>query len=174
MFSGEVPTGTGVYPDEAQAYFKLPSPTNTASSGQSIICTSWASGSASSSATSASLDSCSYFSPAQSTSPPVADYRILQLSASQARPPHVPHKYVALSTQYVYAGVQRMSMLAHQVVDFRPIITGLQPEHLYSSLVPDISVVREQVSAIIRGKVIVGHSLWVDLSASRSTLYAHT
>ncbi|EJD04298.1 uncharacterized protein FOMMEDRAFT_28031 [Fomitiporia mediterranea MF3/22] len=107
------------------------------------------------------------------------------LHSSHARPPHTPSRYVALSTQYVYAAPQRTPMLAqrrrvsiveyrgiviydkfvrptHQIEDFRPSVTGLLAEHLSTS--EALYIVRQEVSALLRDKTIVGHSLWMHFS----------
>jgi len=47
------------------------------------------------------------------------------------------------------------------VSDFRTVITGIQPEHLYSA--PSFLDVRASVETRLRDKVLIGHSLWEDL-----------
>ncbi|KAL5495586.1 hypothetical protein ACEPAI_1049 [Sanghuangporus weigelae] len=107
-----------------------------------------------------------------------------QPSHSQARPPHNPSKYVSVSTQYVLATPQRVPILArvsvvdyrgnilydsfvrptHQIEDLRSSITGLLAEHLLSNEAMHPSAVKEQVSALFQGKIIIGHSLWMHFS----------
>ncbi|CAL1695228.1 unnamed protein product [Somion occarium] len=50
------------------------------------------------------------------------------------------------------------------VTDHRTSTTGIQPEHLTNDNIPSFEAVQEQVAGFIRGKVLVGHSLWLDLS----------
>ncbi|VDC03187.1 unnamed protein product [Peniophora sp. CBMAI 1063] len=52
-----------------------------------------------------------------------------------------------------------------QVTDYRTATTGIQPQYLVPGRAEPIEVVRSRVRSIIRGKVLVGHSLWKDLSA---------
>ncbi|KLO20515.1 hypothetical protein SCHPADRAFT_912094 [Schizopora paradoxa] len=103
-------------------------------------------------------------------------------SASVDRVPHNPHKYISIATQYVYARTERVPILARvsvveyrgtvifdsfvypnePVSDFRTHITGIQPEDLYTA--PSFLEVRAGVEALVRDKVMIGHSLWEDLA----------
>ncbi|KAH8120573.1 hypothetical protein DFH11DRAFT_74416 [Phellopilus nigrolimitatus] len=158
-------------PNEPQT--SVSSPTNTVSSGYSVAYTSWGSPSSRSSATSGSSSSGYTYVNVKETQ---------VSSTSRMQPPHEPHRYVALSTQFVYAGAQRVPVLARvsvtdyrgnvlydsfvrptiRVEDYRTLVTGLQAEHLASA--PHPAAVREQVSAIVRGKIVVGHSMWIHFS----------
>ncbi|KIP12525.1 hypothetical protein PHLGIDRAFT_113607 [Phlebiopsis gigantea 11061_1 CR5-6] len=50
------------------------------------------------------------------------------------------------------------------VTDYRHGTTGIQAHHLASAGARRFSDVQREVADIIRGKVVVGHSLWLDLS----------
>ncbi|KAF9244623.1 ribonuclease H-like domain-containing protein [Melanogaster broomeanus] len=51
-----------------------------------------------------------------------------------------------------------------QVTDFRTATTGIEASHLLASDPPLFDRVQQHVAELIKGKVIVGHSLWHDLS----------
>ncbi|KAI0313506.1 hypothetical protein OF83DRAFT_527583 [Amylostereum chailletii] len=50
------------------------------------------------------------------------------------------------------------------VSDFRTATTGIEPAHLSSPSAYPFGQIQKHVAGIIRDKVIVGHSLWNDLS----------
>ncbi|KAG6334040.1 hypothetical protein ID866_5043 [Astraeus odoratus] len=50
------------------------------------------------------------------------------------------------------------------VSDYRSSTTGIEPHHLHSRDTPPFDRVQQHVAELIKGKVIVGHSLWNDLS----------
>ncbi|KAK7694956.1 hypothetical protein QCA50_002144 [Cerrena zonata] len=50
------------------------------------------------------------------------------------------------------------------VTDYRTSTTGIRPEHLTANGIPSFETVQAQVASLIRGKVLVGHCLWQDLS----------
>ncbi|KAL0951296.1 hypothetical protein HGRIS_008006 [Hohenbuehelia grisea] len=51
-----------------------------------------------------------------------------------------------------------------QVTDYRTQVTGIEEKHLSSSKAAPFSTVQNLISKLIKGKVIVGHSIWNDLS----------
>lgn len=51
-----------------------------------------------------------------------------------------------------------------EVTDYRTTTTGIEPAHLLASDTPSFERVQQHVADLIKGKVIVGHSLWNDLS----------
>ncbi|KAL4069675.1 hypothetical protein V8B97DRAFT_613109 [Scleroderma yunnanense] len=51
-----------------------------------------------------------------------------------------------------------------EVGDYRTTTTGIEPAHLLSADTPSFERVQQHVADLIKGKVIVGHSLWNDLS----------
>ncbi|KAJ7589245.1 ribonuclease H-like domain-containing protein [Mycena floridula] len=51
-----------------------------------------------------------------------------------------------------------------KVTDYRTAMTGIQPSHLSGSNAIQFSVVQEYVAKILKGNILVGHSLWTDLS----------
>ncbi|KAH7883513.1 hypothetical protein F5I97DRAFT_1813689 [Phlebopus sp. FC_14] len=51
-----------------------------------------------------------------------------------------------------------------QVSDYRTATTGIGPSDLQSPNIPSFDRVQHLVADVIKGKVIVGHSLWHDLS----------
>ncbi|KAF9015081.1 hypothetical protein BDQ17DRAFT_1229133 [Cyathus striatus] len=50
------------------------------------------------------------------------------------------------------------------VTDYRTSATGITQAHLYSGDAWAFSVVQQYVASLIKGKILVGHSLWNDLS----------
>ncbi|KAL1748487.1 nucleotide-binding protein FRT1 [Schizophyllum fasciatum] len=52
----------------------------------------------------------------------------------------------------------------NQVTDYREAKTGIKSAHLYSSRAQNIRIVYQTVCKILRNKVVVGHSLWLDFS----------
>nr|AAA74917.1 nucleotide-binding protein [Schizophyllum commune] len=48
------------------------------------------------------------------------------------------------------------------VRDYREAKTGIKPEYLYSSRAQDIRAVYQTVRQVLRNKVVVGHSMWLD------------
>ncbi|KAI0080320.1 hypothetical protein K474DRAFT_1637998 [Panus rudis PR-1116 ss-1] len=50
------------------------------------------------------------------------------------------------------------------VTDYRTSTTGISSSHLSGSNVPAFETVQQNVANLIKGKIIVGHSLWQDLS----------
>ncbi|KAJ7579473.1 hypothetical protein C8J56DRAFT_1059073 [Mycena floridula] len=51
-----------------------------------------------------------------------------------------------------------------RVTDYRTATTGIQPSHLTGGNAVQFSVVQEHVANLLRGNILVGHSLWNDLS----------
>lgn len=51
-----------------------------------------------------------------------------------------------------------------EVSDYRTTTTGIEPSHLLSPEIPSFGRVQQHVADLIKGKIIVGHSLWHDLS----------
>ncbi|KAK7468815.1 hypothetical protein VKT23_003315 [Stygiomarasmius scandens] len=51
-----------------------------------------------------------------------------------------------------------------KVTDYRTAQTGIEPQHLYGGNAAPFSTVQQHVASIIKGHVLVGHSLWNDLS----------
>ncbi|KAG2159775.1 uncharacterized protein EDB93DRAFT_1073818 [Suillus bovinus] len=51
-----------------------------------------------------------------------------------------------------------------QVSDYRTATTGIESSHLLSPDTPTFAQVQQHVADLIKGKVLVGHSLWNDLS----------
>lgn len=51
---------------------------------------------------------------------------------------------------------------ATPVADYRTASTGIQPHHLHNA--PAFSAVQARVAQIIQNRILVGHSLWNDLS----------
>ncbi|KII93892.1 hypothetical protein PLICRDRAFT_171594 [Plicaturopsis crispa FD-325 SS-3] len=51
-----------------------------------------------------------------------------------------------------------------QVTDYRTSTTGIEPSHLNSSSAVQFNIVQQHVADLIKGKVLVGHSIWSDLS----------
>ncbi|KAJ7585940.1 ribonuclease H-like domain-containing protein [Mycena floridula] len=51
-----------------------------------------------------------------------------------------------------------------KVTDYRTATTGIQPSHLSGSNAVQFSVVQEHVAKLLRGNIVVGHSLWNDFS----------
>lgn len=51
-----------------------------------------------------------------------------------------------------------------QVTDYRTSTTGILDSHLHSSEAWSFSAVQQYVANLIKGKVLVGHSIWNDLS----------
>ncbi|KAJ3572515.1 hypothetical protein NP233_g3029 [Leucocoprinus birnbaumii] len=52
----------------------------------------------------------------------------------------------------------------HVVTDYRTSITGITEQHLNSSEAQPFNAVQQRVSELIKGKVLIGHCLWNDLS----------
>ncbi|KAH9947154.1 hypothetical protein B0H21DRAFT_856627 [Amylocystis lapponica] len=50
------------------------------------------------------------------------------------------------------------------VSDYRTSTTGIEPANLEPSAVKKFSEVQQHVANLIKGKILVGHSLWQDLS----------
>ncbi|EIW86792.1 hypothetical protein CONPUDRAFT_46102 [Coniophora puteana RWD-64-598 SS2] len=50
------------------------------------------------------------------------------------------------------------------VTDYRTATTGIDPKTLTSSSTPKFQLVQADVAQLIKGKIVVGHSLWNDLS----------
>ncbi|KAJ7592492.1 ribonuclease H-like domain-containing protein [Mycena floridula] len=50
------------------------------------------------------------------------------------------------------------------VTDYRTSTTGIQSSHLTGSNAIQFSVVQEHVANLLKGNILVGHSLWNDLS----------
>ncbi|KAJ7579468.1 ribonuclease H-like domain-containing protein [Mycena floridula] len=50
------------------------------------------------------------------------------------------------------------------VTDYRTATTGIQPSHLSGGNAVQFSVVQEHVANLLKGNILVGHSLWNDLS----------
>ncbi|KAJ7580468.1 hypothetical protein C8J56DRAFT_1006457 [Mycena floridula] len=50
------------------------------------------------------------------------------------------------------------------VTDYRTATTGIQPSHLTGGNAVQFSVVQEHVANLLKGNILVGHSLWNDLS----------
>ncbi|KAJ7580695.1 ribonuclease H-like domain-containing protein [Mycena floridula] len=51
-----------------------------------------------------------------------------------------------------------------KVTDYRTATTGIQPSHLSGSNAVQFSAVQEHIANLLKGNIIVGHSLWNDLS----------
>ncbi|KAJ7588625.1 ribonuclease H-like domain-containing protein [Mycena floridula] len=51
-----------------------------------------------------------------------------------------------------------------KVTDYRTATTGIQPSHLSGSNAVQFSVVQEHVAKLLKGNIVVGHSLWNDFS----------
>ncbi|KAJ7598355.1 ribonuclease H-like domain-containing protein [Mycena floridula] len=51
-----------------------------------------------------------------------------------------------------------------KVTDYRTATTGIQPSYLSGSNAIQFSVVQEHVANLLKGNILVGHSLWNDLS----------
>ncbi|KAJ7580460.1 hypothetical protein C8J56DRAFT_1103504 [Mycena floridula] len=51
-----------------------------------------------------------------------------------------------------------------KVTDYRTATTGIQPSHLSGGNAVQFSVVQEHVANLLKGNILVGHSLWNDLS----------
>ncbi|KAJ7589248.1 ribonuclease H-like domain-containing protein [Mycena floridula] len=51
-----------------------------------------------------------------------------------------------------------------KVTDYRTATTGIQPSHLTGGNAVQFSVVQEHVANLLKGNILVGHSLWNDLS----------
>ncbi|KAF9229206.1 hypothetical protein BS17DRAFT_792179 [Gyrodon lividus] len=51
-----------------------------------------------------------------------------------------------------------------QVSDYRTATTGIETSHLLAPDIPSFDRVQQHVADLIKGKVIIGHSLWHDLS----------
>ncbi|KAJ7589140.1 ribonuclease H-like domain-containing protein [Mycena floridula] len=51
-----------------------------------------------------------------------------------------------------------------KVTDYRTVMTGIQPSHLSGSNAIQFSIVQEYVAEILRGNILIGHTLWTDLS----------
>ncbi|KAJ7598343.1 hypothetical protein C8J56DRAFT_770482 [Mycena floridula] len=52
------------------------------------------------------------------------------------------------------------------VTDYRTATTGIQPSYLSGSNAIQFSVVQEHVANLLKGNILVGHSLWNDLSGT--------
>jgi RNA exonuclease 4 len=95
-------------------------------------------------------------------------------------------RYVALDCEMVGIGSQgRTSALARvslvdwngqvlldtfvqvptRVTDFRTHVSGVTPQHLKQAAAMDINTCRDQVAALLKHKILVGHALHNDLSA---------
>jgi RNA exonuclease 4 len=95
-------------------------------------------------------------------------------------------KYVALDCEMVGIGSEgRHSALARvsivnwsgetvldtfvqvptKVTDFRTFVSGVKPKHIQSTTAMNVKTCRETVAALIKGKILVGHSLKNDLHA---------
>ncbi|KAL1671883.1 nucleotide-binding protein [Schizophyllum commune] len=48
------------------------------------------------------------------------------------------------------------------VQDYREAKTGIKPDYLYSSRAQNIQAVYQTVCQVLRNKIVVGHSLWLD------------
>ncbi|KAJ7587275.1 ribonuclease H-like domain-containing protein [Mycena floridula] len=51
-----------------------------------------------------------------------------------------------------------------KVTDYRTATTGIQPSHLTGNNATQFSVVQEHVANLLKGNILVGHSLWNELS----------
>ncbi|KAJ6575030.1 hypothetical protein B0H19DRAFT_624101 [Mycena capillaripes] len=51
-----------------------------------------------------------------------------------------------------------------EVVDYREATTGIKSWQLFSKEAVQFNVLQQHVANLIRGKIIVGHSIWNDLS----------
>ncbi|KAJ7599624.1 ribonuclease H-like domain-containing protein [Mycena floridula] len=51
-----------------------------------------------------------------------------------------------------------------KVTDYRTATTGIQPPHLTGGNAVQFSVVQEHIANLLKGNILVGHSLWNDLS----------
>jgi RNA exonuclease 4 len=49
--------------------------------------------------------------------------------------------------------------------DFRTHVSGVEPKHIQKQQAMEVTACREQVAAILKGKVLVGHALQNDLHA---------
>ncbi|EKM83527.1 hypothetical protein AGABI1DRAFT_96512 [Agaricus bisporus var. burnettii JB137-S8] len=52
----------------------------------------------------------------------------------------------------------------HVVTDYRTSTTGITEQHLLSAEALPFNSVQQRVSELIKGKLLIGHSLWNDLS----------
>ncbi|TFK41245.1 ribonuclease H-like domain-containing protein [Crucibulum laeve] len=59
-----------------------------------------------------------------------------------------------------------------EVTDYRTSTTGINHSHLYSNEVWAFNAVQQYVANLLKGKVLVGHSLWNDLSVLGIPHYA--
>ncbi|KAG7099131.1 hypothetical protein E1B28_001003 [Marasmius oreades] len=51
-----------------------------------------------------------------------------------------------------------------KVSEYRTVTTGIEPSHLSSKHALPFNSVQQHVASIIKGNILVGHSLWNDLS----------
>ncbi|KAF5313021.1 hypothetical protein D9619_003450 [Psilocybe cf. subviscida] len=56
------------------------------------------------------------------------------------------------------------SQIGEGVTDYRTATTGITAAHLNSSDAWQFSAIQQHVSTLLRGKILVGHSLWNDLA----------
>jgi RNA exonuclease 4 len=103
-----------------------------------------------------------------------------------ALPESYKSKYVAIDCEMVGIGSEgRQSALARvsvvdwygavlldtfvkvpaRVTDFRTHVSGVKANHITSKAAMEVTTCREQVSALIKGKILVGHALKNDLQA---------
>ncbi|KAI0788673.1 ribonuclease H-like domain-containing protein [Abortiporus biennis] len=107
------------------------------------------------------------------------------MSASQKYPNPQPEQIVAISCTVVGIGdgggtsmLARIALVDYRgqtllctyvqptmpVSDYRTATTGIEPEHLSPNNAMKFSEVQSRIASLIKGKVLIGHSLWNDLS----------
>ncbi|CAE6440046.1 unnamed protein product [Rhizoctonia solani] len=87
--------------------------------------------------------------------------------------PYDMAEVIALNTQYVGIGaggsvpmLARVSFIDYRVVNYRTSSTGLQPQDLTGPDAVSFSDAQAMAAHLLRGRIVVGHSLWLDLQAS--------
>jgi RNA exonuclease 4 len=114
------------------------------------------------------------------------EQELMRQKADEQLPESYKSRYVALDCEMVGIGADgKQSALARvslvdwygkvlldtfvqvptRVTDFRTHVSGVEPKHIRKQQAMEVTACREQVAAILKGKVLVGHALQNDLHA---------